>query len=672
MRILKEPGLLLGVIVFTSSSYGQALLSPRAIGLAAYDPMVSDTREFSANPAGLTGVRDWEFYASTYMNPRATADGFVFHGFGLGKRISDADVLAVQYTPGTSLQFIVPPRFFGTDSTSGSNDQEILYEEKLAFGAGHRFTDNFSAGLSVRIREETVIDREYTLIFPDSLSLPVGFSDTAVTFSKTTWNVDLGLQWQPDPRVTLSAVGRNLVRISAGGFPAEFDSLALPRTRLVEAGLAFAPSSSFTAAIQIGSNRTAALGYEWKPWKSVSFGNGLYFSDHQSPVLFALSARAGWSYEVFELEASYLRFLNQDARRGTTSFSGFSPENISAIDLSPYTADRLSLSAKVIFGSIRQPLVRIEGVRMAGGIYPSSYQTLAYRPIGTVLVKNISDKPVQAKASFFVDRFMDAPTESRPVYMSPGEEREIPLNAVFNELLLRVASGTIRDGNVYVTATPAEDYDDRAQARVYIHGRNEWDGDVHTLRYFVTPDDPEVLRYSRDVLLRLRDSLSAVPRQLENFVKARLIFNEFAGKLLYVGDPKQSADFVQYPSETLKAFSGDCDDMTVSFASLLSSVGISTAFVDVIPPDRPEKSHIYLLFDTGVPPQFGNSVSQNPKRYILRKNIAGVESIWIPIETTAIASGFEDAWTRGAQEYFDDVELGLGLAKGWVRIVDVN
>jgi hypothetical protein len=33
--------------------------------------------------------------------------------------------------------------------------------------------------------------------------------------------------------------------------------------------------------------------------------------------------------------------------------------------------------------------------------------------------------------------------------------------------------------------------------------------------------------------------------------------------------------------------------------------------------------------------------------------------------------GMDDAWSSGAQRYFDDVELGLGLVKGWVNIVDV-
>jgi hypothetical protein len=79
-----------------------------------------------------------------------------------------------------------------------------------------------------------------------------------------------------------------------------------------------------------------------------------------------------------------------------------------------------------------------------------------------------------------------------------------------------------------------------------------------------------------------------------------------------------------------------------------------------------------LLFDSGVEPRYGSHVSDNPKRYVVRRNQAGVETLWLPIETTAITKGFDEAWTRGAQRYFDDVEVGLGLVKGWVRIVDVN
>jgi hypothetical protein len=225
---------------------------------------------------------------------------------------------------------------------------------------------------------------------------------------------------------------------------------------------------------------------------------------------------------------------------------------------------------------------------------------------------------------------------------------------------------------VYVSATPAEDYDDRYKTPVIIHGRNDWDGNATSLRYFVTPEEPAILKYTRDVLWKHRDSLTGIDPELELFHKARSLINEFSGSLTYVNDPQQSADYVQYPSQTLQLRGGDCDDFTVCVSSLLNSIGISTAFVDVVPPQDSSRSHIYILFDTGVTPVHGNAISQNPKRYITRTGPKGSETLWIPMETTAIMRGFTEAWSEGAQEYFDDVELGLGLVKGWVKVVDVN
>jgi len=113
------------------------------------------------------------------------------------------------------------------------------------------------------------------------------------------------------------------------------------------------------------------------------------------------------------------------------------------------------------------------------------------------------------------------------------------------------------------------------------------------------------------------------------------------------------------------------DDMTVCYSSLLASIGVSTAFIDVVPPQRPDNGHIYLMFDTEVPVKQAGLISDNPKRYVVRKNERGEETVWLPVETTAITEGFTRAWEQGAKEYFDEVEVGLGVVRGWVRLVDV-
>lgn len=647
-----------------SSTYGQSLLNARAIALGAYGASVKDSRGFDSNPAGLVGIRDWEFTISTYS--AKSNSGFVFQGLTFGKRFLDNEAVAFQYSPGSLLEFVVPSGLAITTGDSVVNlDQKVSYSESFSFGVAHKVSDKLSLGLGGRVRNEKVTDTKYQII----PKVEIKTND----YSSSDVLLDLGATWRPLPSLSVSATGRNLLRIAGSELPGDLKDFSLPEKRIAEFAGRYEFAPTFSIAAMGSTKGYGALGYELLlPMWNVGFRNSLYVNKVESPFAYAFGVGASWMYEFLEFDVSYLRFINQDNHSGSFTAKDFDAAQLNYIDLNPYTKDRLTLSLKAIFGNVRASLARIETVEMLSAVYPSSYELLAFRPIGRVRVKNVSDKPIEAKASFYIEKYMNAPTETPSVYILPGEEKEIPFNAVLNDQVKSVNTLTIREGNVYVSATPAEEYDDRFQTKVLIHGRNDWDGDVNSLRHFVTPDDPDVLRYTRDILLQFRDSLAAVPRELEQVVKARLLFNSFAGKLVYVDDPKQSSDYVQYPTETLTMKSGDCDDMTTCFASLVSSVGISTAFIDVIPPQAPEKSHVYLMFDSGLDPKFGNRISENSKRYIIRKNPKGVETIWLPIETTVITKGFDEAWSTGAQEYFEDAEINLGLIKGWMRIIDVN
>jgi hypothetical protein len=645
-------------------SYGQPVLSPRAVGLGAYGASVKDTRDFVANPSGLVDMKDWDMTASTYMPASSgVSGGFVFGGIAVGKRFFGEHALAAQYTPGALLEFVLP----STLSIVGvgiAADRKISYSEPVAVAYAYRFSDRLSAGLQGRLRTETVSDPRYQLV------------DTTIVaetdeFRGTSWLFDAGLTWRPSTFLTLSAVGRNLVYATDAALPLEYQSYALPLEKSLELSAAYDFSPRFRLTAGCGTDRHGAVGGEWSPVLGLALRGSMYLSTAETSTLYAIGASAGWSIGPLDFDAAFLHFTDQEGRKGTTPSADFDVSSIHNMSMNAFTTDRLLLSAKIVLGNTREIVARIVGVEIVKAVYPSAYQSLAYQPIGKVRVRNLSDKSVEAQASFYIDRLMDAPTESPTVVIRPRDEADIPLTAVFNESVKSVSAVTVREGNVYLRATPAREYDDRSQAKVLIHGRNDWDGDVLSLRYFVTPDDPEVIRYTRDILLARKDSLAGVPPELQLFRKAVVLCDAFAGKLLYVNDPKQSADYVQYPAETLMLRGGDCDDMTVCFSSLLSSIGIGTAFVDVVPPGRPQEGHIFLLFDTGLAPRYASHIAENPKRYVIRKNRAGSETVWIPVESTAITRGFAAAWEQGAREYFDDVEVGLGLVKGWVRIADV-
>jgi hypothetical protein len=661
---------LLGLTALTPPAQAQSLASPRSTALGAYGPLVRDTRSFIVNPAGLTALRDWDFSTTTYVSVARGDPGFVFGGFSFGRKFFDRWAVAVEYAPGMYARFVVPPILsIGGGNAPMSNDREITYEEPFTLGVAWSPAPWLSLGAGLRYRTTRVRDTEYQIVVRDTIAYPTSRETTS---RASAWPVDVALLWTPVEGVAVSVTARNAFFAAETSLPNDLRALLLPRKAVGEAGVAYKPADALQFAVAAATDRYGAFGVEVGLPLGLTLRNGAVFHGGSEPFAEAVGVGIGWTRDVVDIDAAYVHFTSQGNRRGTASVSGFDASEITRIDFTPYTADRVTLSVRAMFGRVRSSLARIEGIEMLGGVYPSSVTMLAYQPLGRARVRNVSDRPIMARISFFVDNVMDGPTESPAVQIAAGATADIPFTAVFNERLRTSRTLHVRDGEVSVSAMPAEQYDDRAQTRVLIHGRNDWNGEVNALRYFVTPDDPSVLRTGRDALLAARDTLGRVPRDLEPFVSAKILFDSFAGKLVYVNDPKQSADFVQYPAETLTLRGGDCDDMTVCFASLLGGIGISTAFVDVVPPARPAEGHIYLLFDTGLAPPRGPVLTSNPKRYLLRKNRSGAETIWIPIETTVIQQGFDAAWTQGAQQYFDDAEVGLGLIKGWVRIVDVN
>jgi hypothetical protein len=649
---------------------GQTLDNPRAIGLSAYGAVITDLRAFGGSPAGLSGLKDWELLTSTYVSLGIEDAGFVFQGFSLGKRLADPLTAAMAYTPGTSLRFTMAPALYvGPGNLPGSRDLTLDYDQPLIAGLAYSIGERLSVGAGVRFLKEKISTTEYELVIRDTIAYAVVSQSSQ---NGSSWQVDASVLWRPIDPLVFSVQAKNLATMFRHSLPESYASLTLPRDILGEFHAAYSIVPQVTIAAGAATDGYGMAGYELRLPYGIDFRNGAYLKGGNGKLLQAFSLGLGWTFDFVSLDASYLRFVDDGMRNGEGSFAAFSADDITRVDLNPYTADRVSLSIRAMFGRVREGLARIESVEILGGIYPSAAQALAYRPLGRARVTNVASKPIQARVGFMLERYMDEPTETAPVYIRPGETLEIPFSAVFNDRLGGVTAMEVSDGQVFVTATPAEIYDDRTSARVLIHGRNAWNGDVNALRYFVTPDAPEVLRYGRDVLLQQRIALDTVPRELEGFARARLLIETFAGRILYVNDPKMSADYVQYPAETLERRGGDCDDMTVLLATLLGSIGISTAFVEVLPPEDAAKNHIYLLFDTGLAPRFGDHVSTNPKRYVVRRNRENTETVWIPFETTKISRGFEAGWSGGAQQYFDDVEVGLGLARGWVRIVDVN
>jgi hypothetical protein len=657
------------MIMACSISHTQHLSSARAIGIGGYTALAGDLNALDWNPAGLAGLVDWQIEAGNFVSPTLSDHTLTAQLAGLGKRFLDNYAAAFRVSPGITLDFTVPSTFTFEDSSRSLTtrfDKKISYSEPYAFGFAVRVPEDLALGLSVHRFENQVSDTRFSV---DSNSI---IQSTPVEYSAGMFLADIGLSWSPGAGLRFGVVAKNLIQVTGSRLPEDERQYELMLPRYVRFGAGCAVTDGLLVSADGDTKSQFRVGGEWSGPERLLLRGGLYADGSSTLSADAISFGAGGAFGALTLDASYLKFFSETNRKGSAEIGAYQQADIASLEYNRFTGDRVTLTAQVSFGGIRPIPIHIDRVDMGGDFFPALTPVYAYRPVGRAIVRNTSTKPIEAKLGFFIDKVMDAPTETKPERIPAGDTLGVPFYAVFNDSLRASRSMTVRNGDVTITAADGDGrYDDRYQSRVLIHARNDWNGDVSVLRYFVTPDDSDVIRFTRSYLNHYKALLDTVPGELSALARARIIFDEFAQQLLYVNDPKKSEDFVQYPSETLRIRGGDCDDMSVCYAALLASMGISAAFVDVVPPGHPGDSHIYLMFDSGISPPGASLVAGNPKRYVIRGNDRGAESVWIPVETTAITKGFEEAWRTGAQEYFNDVEVNLGMVKGWVRVVDL-
>ncbi len=176
------------------------------------------------------------------------------------------------------------------------------------------------------------------------------------------------------------------------------------------------------------------------------------------------------------------------------------------------------------------------------------------------------------------------------------------------------------------------------------------------------------INYSRAVLSGNKSLLDTLHNDLENFYKAKLLFNEFIKHLTYISDPRATGEYVQFPYQTIELKGGDCDDLSVCYSSLLESVGIQTALVDYKPNGKVR--HVNVLFNTKLLPEQAGIITNNDTKYFVRESVDGKDEVWLPVEVTSLTD-FETAWNLGSEKFNKEAINDLGIAKGKVAIIDI-
>jgi tetratricopeptide (TPR) repeat protein len=298
-------------------------------------------------------------------------------------------------------------------------------------------------------------------------------------------------------------------------------------------------------------------------------------------------------------------------------------------------------------GSETSP-VTVESVNMVE-LFAAMYKYYADNPVGTVTIENTTGMTIdRLTVETEVKNFMDYPTESRPVRaIAPGQKVKVQIFALFNNRILSITEDTPLALKLKIRCKIGDrEIESTASGNTTLYNRNAlmWNP-TSRLASFITTRDNAVKTCARATVQLFRNSrYSFMPQNVQHAIE---IFDTLgAYGITYVPDPrtpfasysklKDKVDYIQYPRDTLRFKTGDCDDLTSLYCALLENIGIETGFVTV-------PGHIFMVFNTGVPIERKSEVTIKSDLIIERNGTA-----WVPVETTLIGRTFTEAWNAGA------------------------
>ncbi|HUX90241.1 MAG TPA: tetratricopeptide repeat protein [Gallionellaceae bacterium] len=361
------------------------------------------------------------------------------------------------------------------------------------------------------------------------------------------------------------------------------------------------------------------------------------------------------AYLIYEKEGDAYSKIGETTEAEYTKAS-LKPDSKYTFYISTRSTDGIE-SAKCAVNATTLPFnkapLEIEVLKLRD-IFSNTYKLYEEDGVGRIKLTNNTDKAMNnIKVSFVLKNVMDFPTEIKIEQILPGKSEEISLKAVFNNTILTISEDSsvqaLIEASYYENGSQIV-YGKNSTVTVYDKHRLTWD---ERGRYaaFITPKDPPIINFVRSVATQFPDAKDQTQM-------GAVVFDALGvAGLTYLADPTNPyqvssgktdvVDYIQYPRETMRRKSGDCDDLVAIYSAALESLGISTLVVEV-------PGHMFMMFSTGIDADADGYT--NNDLYVAHKG-----KLWIPVETTIVGSSFVKAWELGAANYYKWKDKGLTL-----------
>ncbi|MEK7858932.1 MAG: hypothetical protein AAB320_07300 [Elusimicrobiota bacterium] len=318
-----------------------------------------------------------------------------------------------------------------------------------------------------------------------------------------------------------------------------------------------------------------------------------------------------------------------------------------------------------VAGAFNKPPIEISTITL-GSIFSANYKWYLKNSVGTaILTNNVNVAFQNVKLTFRLKDFMDFGYDTEIKKLEPQQTVEVPLIATLNNKILEVTEDTPIQAEftlTYFESGKSQVVSLTKPTRVYSRNAITWE-DPRRIANFVTPKDPPILEFMRETLrqapknplaeglnhnlvtaLHLWDSLSETG--VKFFSNPNSPYEEVSE------DPNFPVDYTQFPRETLKRKTGQCDDLVTLLVAMFDGAKIRAAILDY-------PGHMALMFDTEA--EAAEDIGLPAEDMILHEG-----TYWIPVEATLVGKPFNEAYRKALYAYKAEHE------KGKVTILDVR
>ncbi len=647
---------------------GSALYGQQSLDFFGNSQSVNSTfrlNSLESNSGNSNFGKDWELALSLSGIRQKQITGNIFM-LSLSKRINE-NYLYLRYTPGYIQDFTVSSgiKLLVGDSLkfNTSLNTKIHMAEIFGFGYSYKISEKLSAGFSLRYFEQKFQEDQPEPVFTDTANYIT--SKTTVTNSNF-WRGDLGFTYQPLDFLSLSLSSQNLFLTGKTFSEDVVNKYALKNEKGAALTIQYSPLENLginysieTSGSMIGgiSSSSKLFGLDF------GFGISAFHDRYQFPFIAGLQPFVSISSHLFNFSISGIKYMND--RSKPLPLSELVSSGIHNLMNNQFSFDRINLSVSIALSFMPEKNVRYISLEVKEQIFPIMEEKYLDTPVAVAEVVNLTDKPISVKPALFIHSLNNELVYSPEVTIAAKDTSEVKYFTTIHTDH-PIIKREIAEADFYLY-TSNSDPDDMIQKPLLINNINSWDGVAANLSYFVKRDYDFSSAYSKSIFNRNKESIDSAAIELKVFQKVKILFNEFVKNMVYVSDPRANVERVQFPNETIKLKGGDCDDLSVFFSSLLESVGIETAFVDYKNIDG--VSHVNLLINTGLKAGQSSLITNNDKKFFIRKNLDGIDQVWIPLETTSLKN-FDTAWSVASEKFEKEALEQLGLAKGKVVIVD--